>query len=70
MGLATLMESKNILLLVSGPKKAEIVKKVLEGEISEEVPASLLRNHTGARVYLDAEAAKFLELSKLSKGAL
>jgi glucosamine-6-phosphate isomerase len=60
LGLATLMEAKYILLLVSGSHKAAIVKKILEGDISEDVPASLLRNHPGLRVYLDAEAAKLL----------
>jgi 6-phosphogluconolactonase/glucosamine-6-phosphate isomerase/deaminase len=54
------MEAKYILLLVSGSHKAAIVKKILEGDISEDVPASLLRNHPGLRVYLDAEAAKLL----------
>ncbi len=61
LGLATLMESEYILLLVSGAHKSAIVKKILEGNISEEVPGSLLRNHPGLMVYLDAEAAKLLE---------
>ncbi|MCW3089982.1 MAG: glucosamine/galactosamine-6-phosphateisomerase [Ferruginibacter sp.] len=61
LGLATLMEAKYVMLLVSGPHKAAIVKKVLEGEISEEVPASLLRGHPGLSVYLDAAAAELLQ---------
>lgn len=60
LGLATLMESRDIILLVSGKHKAEIVKQVLEGEISEQLPGSLLRRHTGLRVYLDKEAAALL----------
>src|SRR5450432_1240746 len=43
LGLATLMEARNIILLVSSRHKAEIVQKVLDGEISEQLPASLLR---------------------------
>ncbi|MEP7318481.1 MAG: glucosamine-6-phosphate deaminase [Panacibacter sp.] len=61
LGLATLFESKNIFLIVSGSRKAAIVKQVLEGEISEAVPASLLRNHPSCTIYLDADAAHLLQ---------
>lgn len=63
LGLATLMESKHIILLVNGAKKAAVVKQVLEGEISEKVPGSLLRNHPSVHIHLDKEAAQLL-LSK------
>jgi galactosamine-6-phosphate isomerase len=61
LGLATILDSRNIFLLVSGAKKASIVKTVLEGPVTEKVPASLLRRHLGVRLYLDAEAAALLE---------
>ncbi len=61
LGLATLMEAKNVILIVSGSRKAAIVQQVLEGEISEGVPASLLRNHPGFSVYLDTDAAQLLQ---------
>jgi 6-phosphogluconolactonase/glucosamine-6-phosphate isomerase/deaminase len=54
------MEARNVILIVSGNKKAEIVRRLLEGEISEQLPASLLRNHPNCSVYLDAEAASLL----------
>jgi galactosamine-6-phosphate isomerase len=57
LGLGTLLDSRNIFLLVSGAKKASIVKTVLEGDVSEKVPATLLRRHPGLRIYLDPEAA-------------
>ncbi|MDP9230497.1 MAG: glucosamine-6-phosphate deaminase [Bacteroidota bacterium] len=60
LGLATLMESSYIILLVSGSHKAEIVKKILEEEISEQLPGSLLRNHPSLKIYLDAEAARLI----------
>ena len=60
LGLGTILDSRNIFLLVSGAKKASIVRTVLEGEISEKVPASLLRRHPGLRIYLDTEAAALL----------
>jgi glucosamine-6-phosphate isomerase len=60
LGLGTILDSRHIFLLVSGAKKAAIVKKVLEGEISERVPASMLLGHPGLRIYLDKEAASLL----------
>ena len=63
LGLGTILDSKNIFLLVSGAKKASIVKTVLEGEISEKVPASLLRSHPAFRIYLDNEAAALVASS-------
>jgi 6-phosphogluconolactonase/glucosamine-6-phosphate isomerase/deaminase len=55
------MEARRVLLIVSGAKKAAIVKQVLEGDISESVPASLLRRHKSLSVYLDSDAASLLE---------
>lgn len=63
LGLATLLESEYIFLLVSGAYKAAIVKQVLEGPVSENVPASLLRDHPGLRIYLDKEAAQQLQIN-------
>jgi galactosamine-6-phosphate isomerase len=60
LGIATLLEAKHILLVVSGAKKANIVKQVIEGPISESIPASLLRNHPNCCIYLDEAAASNL----------
>ena len=60
LGLGTLMESEHIILLISGKHKSPIVKEALEGKISENVPASLLRSHPGLRIYLDKDAAQLL----------
>ncbi len=62
LGLATILESRHIFLIVSGLSKADIVKKILEDDISQDLPASLLRNHPHFTLYLDAEAA-----SKISR---
>jgi galactosamine-6-phosphate isomerase len=64
LGLATLLQAKHIILLVSGLHKAGIVKQVVEGEISGQLPASLLRNHPGLKVYLDKEAGSLLQAIK------
>lgn len=60
MGIGTILEAKEILLLVSGRNKAEIIKKALKGEVTEQVPASLLQNHPNVTVILDKEAASLL----------
>jgi glucosamine-6-phosphate isomerase len=60
LGLANLMEAKNVFLIVSGERKAEIAKRVIEGKITEQVPASILQNHPSCSVYLDEAAAKML----------
>jgi galactosamine-6-phosphate isomerase len=62
LGLATIIEARHIILVISGAHKAEIVKKFIEGEISEQLPASLLRPHAGLRIYLDADAAQMIQL--------
>lgn len=61
LGIANLMEAKNVVLIVSGKKKSQILKQVLEEEISENIPASLLRNHPNFTVFLDKDAASLLK---------
>ena len=43
--------------MVSGTKKALIAGKMITEEISEQLPCTLLRNHSGLRIYLDKDAA-------------
>jgi galactosamine-6-phosphate isomerase len=57
LGLATLMEARNIIIVVSGKHKADITQKVIEEEISGQLPATLLRRHPALKIYSDAEAA-------------
>ena len=60
MGIGTILESRQILLLASGPDKAEIVKTAWTGEMTERVPASLLRTHSLTTLCLDRSAAALL----------
>lgn len=57
MGLATIMEAREILFLANGEHKAEIVARALEGSITTKVPASILQKHPCVTVILDQEAA-------------
>jgi glucosamine-6-phosphate deaminase len=56
-GLKQLLESKEVWLLACGASKAEIIQRTLHGEITTEVPASLLRPHPNAVLFVDAAAA-------------
>lgn len=60
LGLATLMQAKHLFLLASGEKKAAILQQALEGEITENIPASIVRAHPHFTVYADKEAAGLL----------
>ncbi|RZI49086.1 glucosamine-6-phosphate deaminase [Lactococcus kimchii] len=60
-GPRTILASKQLLVFANGKSKAEIMKKVLEGPITEEVPASILRTHPNITFILDEEAAALLE---------
>ncbi len=61
LGLKHLLEVRKVLLIANGFKKSEVIKKALEGEISEDMPASVVRMHEQGLVMLDEEAASLLE---------
>jgi glucosamine-6-phosphate deaminase len=62
-GMATIFEAREVLLLASGIDKARAVAAAIEGEVSEDVPASILRRHPRATFLLDHDAAAAMELS-------
>jgi glucosamine-6-phosphate deaminase len=59
-GMATISESREALLLASGTNKAKAVAAALEGDVSESMPASMLRRHPRATLFLDEDAASDL----------
>lgn len=61
MGVGTILEASEILLLIFGAHKAEIAKKALEGPLTPMVPASALQLHGNTTAILDQEAAGLLE---------
>ncbi|MFV0556035.1 MAG: glucosamine-6-phosphate deaminase [Lactovum sp.] len=60
MGIASIMQSKEILLMAFGESKALAVKGMIEGEITEELPASILQKHPNVTIILDDAAASLL----------
>jgi glucosamine-6-phosphate deaminase len=59
-GMASIFESEEVLLLASGTNKANAVAAALEGDVSESVPASMLGRHQRAVLFLDEDAASDL----------
>lgn len=57
MGVGTILEAREILILATGEHKADIVRRAVEGEIDHEVPATFLQKHPNAVFYLDRAAA-------------
>ena len=51
MGLGTIMESKKIILMANGKHKLNILNVAMNGEVTEDVPASILQNHNNVEVY-------------------
>lgn len=60
MGIGTIMEARQVLLLAFGPKKARAIAEAAEGPITAMNPASILQMHPVAKVCLDEEAASLL----------
>lgn len=60
MGISNIMNAKSVLLLAFGKGKAEAVKGMIEGPVTEELPASILQKHQDVTVILDKDAASLL----------
>ncbi len=60
LGIDEIMTSHEVWLIVTGTAKAQIVHEVLEGPITPDRPASLLRDHPNARALVDEAAAVHL----------
>ena len=56
MGLASIMKAKKIVLIATGLNKADAIKGLLLGFITEQLPCSVLRNHPDVTIYVDRDA--------------
>ncbi|MGH7952969.1 MAG: glucosamine-6-phosphate deaminase [Limisphaerales bacterium] len=61
MGLGTIVEARQCLLLAFGGKKARAVAAAVEGPIASTVPAAILQMHPDAKIFLDSAAATKLK---------
>jgi glucosamine-6-phosphate deaminase len=57
MGVGTIMDAKELILLASGESKAPAVKAAVEGPITAMCPASIIQMHQRAYVFIDKQAA-------------
>ncbi|OJV97664.1 MAG: glucosamine-6-phosphate deaminase [Sphingobacteriales bacterium 44-61] len=64
MGIGTILKAKKIILLAWGAAKAPVIKKAVEEDDTEHVPASLLQNHDDVTFYVDEAAAAELTRKK------
>ncbi|MCV9930755.1 glucosamine-6-phosphate deaminase [Flavobacterium sp. LS1R47] len=60
LGVKKIMEAKQVILLAWGEGKAEVVKKSVEGEVTNRIPASFLQEHNNVVFVLDKEASSKL----------
>ena len=60
LGIAPIMRSRSVLLLVRGADKAEALRAALEGPVTPEMPASCLQQHPEVLVVADRAAAGLL----------
>lgn len=59
-GISTILKAKRILLMAWGQNKSLVVRKAVEKHSTEQVPASLLQQHSDCRFILDEQAASEL----------
>jgi glucosamine-6-phosphate deaminase len=57
MGVATILEAREIALIATGEHKAPVVRRAVEGEVTPDVAATYLQEHPSATFYVDRAAA-------------
>ena len=62
MGVGTILEARQLVLVASGASKADAVAKMIEGSVTSMVTASALQLHPNAEVFLDEAAAAKLSM--------
>lgn len=60
MGIASIMAAKQIILLAYGENKAKIIRDMIKGPVTEDIPASVLQKHDDVTIIVDKEASKFI----------
>lgn len=56
MGIETILNAKEVVLLITGENKAETVRQLVETEVTEDFPASALKNHPNFILLVDEAA--------------
>ena len=61
MGIGTIMDAKEIILVALGEEKTKVIAPTVEGPVTASCPASALQFHPKAKIILDEEAAALLQ---------
>ena len=61
MGLGTIMEARQCMLLAFGKSKANAIARTIEGPVTSMMPASILQMHPVVKVFLDHHASALLQ---------
>lgn len=61
MGIGTIRGAKKIYLIATGETKAQVIKSLIEGEISSDLPASFLKSHPDFTLILDNDSSKLVK---------
>ena len=69
MSVRQILKAKELLAVVPDTRKAQAVKACFEGEMSAMAPASILRTHPNATIYLDRNSASLLSPACCSSGS-
>lgn len=69
MSVRQILQAREIIAVVPDARKAHAVKLCVEGEITPMAPASILRTHPAAKLYLDRDSASQLSPAKLAEFA-
>jgi glucosamine-6-phosphate deaminase len=66
MSVRQVLKAKEIIAVVPDARKAQAIKACFEGRVSSMAPASILRTHPSATIYLDKQSAALLSRATLS----
>ncbi|MDL2320320.1 6-phosphogluconolactonase [Alistipes sp. OttesenSCG-928-B03] len=60
MGLGTILDAREVILMAWGEEKAEVMASILEGDVAPSLPASYLQQHTNIKAVIDEGASEEL----------
>lgn len=61
MGIKNIMDAKEILVMAFGTRKQKVVKKLIDGEITNEYPVTILNKHPNVTLIVDEEAGALIK---------
>jgi glucosamine-6-phosphate deaminase len=70
MSIRQILSANAIVCVVPDRRKAEAVRACLEGQVTPNAPASILRTHRDVTVYLDRESASLLSPDSITRGSV